>query len=215
MKYLVNIEDRKIGTEINAVNARELHTFIQAKSRFNDWIKNRISKYGFMENQDYITVATSTGGRPSKEYYITFDMAKELAMVENNDKGREARRYFIDIEKKHKLTLSSPNVINGYKSQIVQHNTKIENLKKQLLELQNKHEPTHTHNTFYGCGIMYMHFVEFMYQANKAKDLVYQLSKTQNPTPRMLEATHHDMVRFLNAIAHRYEHIEYTQQFKS
>jgi len=101
MKYLVNIETKTVGAETNSVNAKELHTFIQSKTRFNDWIKNRIKKYGFIENQDYIIVETKTAGRPLKEYYITLDMAKELSMVENNEKGREARRWFIEIAKRH------------------------------------------------------------------------------------------------------------------
>jgi len=101
MQHIVKIQNKNIGAETNSVNARELHTFIQAKQEFANWIKNRINKYNFKENQDYIIITTSTGGRPSKEYYITLDMAKELSMVENNDKGREARRWFIEVAKKY------------------------------------------------------------------------------------------------------------------
>ena len=100
MNELISIENKLIGTETNSVNAKELHKFIQAKVRFNDWITRRIEKYGFIENEDYIIIKIKTMGRPLKEYHITLDMAKELAMVENNDKGREARRYFIDCEKR-------------------------------------------------------------------------------------------------------------------
>jgi len=134
MKYLVEINSKNIGTETNSVNAKELHTFIQAKSRFNDWIKNRIKKYDFKENQDYIIVTTLTGGRPSKEYYITLDMAKELSMVENNDRGREARRWFIEVAKKYQNNQDKNThfVINGYKSQIAQHNKKIQELQSQI-----------------------------------------------------------------------------------
>lgn len=87
-----------------AVNARELHQFLEVKSDFNNWIKNRISDYGFTENQDFEVFVknneNSQGGRPLKEYIISIDMAKELSMVERNEKGKLARLYFIEMEKK-------------------------------------------------------------------------------------------------------------------
>ncbi|UZR99816.1 antA/AntB antirepressor family protein [Chondrinema litorale] len=83
----------------NLVDARELHQFLESKRDFSNWITQRINRYGFIDGEDFTTnLLKSTGGRPSKEYYLTFDMAKELAMVENNDRGRQARRYFIEAE---------------------------------------------------------------------------------------------------------------------
>lgn len=90
------------GETQQLVDAQKLHTFICADSRFNDWITNRITKYGFIENQDYIKETIKTSGRPSTNYHIILDMAKELCMVENNEKGREARRYFIEVEKAYR-----------------------------------------------------------------------------------------------------------------
>lgn len=85
------------------VNARELHEFLQSKQEFANWIKNRIEKYGFIEGEDFLTtLSKSTGGRPSREYHLKMDTAKEIAMVENNDRGREARKYFIEVEKRYK-----------------------------------------------------------------------------------------------------------------
>lgn len=85
-------------------DARKLHEFLQVSSRFNDWIKNRINEYGFQENQDFMSFTKNSvkpkGGRAATEYHITLDMAKELAMVERNEQGRAARRYFIECEKK-------------------------------------------------------------------------------------------------------------------
>lgn len=84
----------------NLVDARELHKFLESKRDFSNWINQRINRYSFKEGVDFTTnLLKSTGGRPSKEYYLTLNMAKELAMVENNDKGKEARRYFIEAEK--------------------------------------------------------------------------------------------------------------------
>jgi len=102
MNNIINIQKQIIGTEINSVDAKELHAFIEGKVRFNDWITRRIKKYGFTEYEDYVISLTKKQGNNAtlKEYHITLDMAKELAMVENNDKGREARRYFITCEKK-------------------------------------------------------------------------------------------------------------------
>lgn len=86
-----------------AVNARELHQFLESKYQFANWIQERITKYGFVENQDYEVfkenLKNSNGGRPQIEYAISVDMAKELSMVENNEKGRLARKYFIECEK--------------------------------------------------------------------------------------------------------------------
>ncbi|ECO2709768.1 phage antirepressor Ant, partial [Campylobacter jejuni] len=94
--------NKTIGAEINSVNAREIYKIINSEQEFANWIKNRISHYNFIENQDYIIELVYTKGRPRKEYYVTLDMAKELCMIENNEKGRQARRYFIECEKRLK-----------------------------------------------------------------------------------------------------------------
>ena len=80
------------------------------QTRFNDWIAARINEYGFIENQDFAVshkkMENPQGGRPAIEYHITLDMAKELSMVERNDKGKQARRYFIECEKKLKSQIA-------------------------------------------------------------------------------------------------------------
>ena len=87
-----------------AVNARDLHAFLESKQEFANWIKNRIEKYDLVENVDYVvfdkSVKNPNGGRPQIEYALTIDAAKELSMVEGNEKGKQARRYFIACEKK-------------------------------------------------------------------------------------------------------------------
>lgn len=104
MQQLIPLHTQHIdGDATQTVNARELHTFLEAGKDFSTWIRDRIQQYGFLENQDYIVFANfgenPKGGRPAKEYAITLDMAKEMSMVERNEKGREARRYFIACEK--------------------------------------------------------------------------------------------------------------------
>jgi phage anti-repressor protein len=93
----------KIKQENNKklVDGRDLHTFLESKQEFSNWIKARIEKYGLKEGEDFLTILSkSTGGRPTIEFAIVLDAAKELAMVEGNEKGKQARRYFIDCEKK-------------------------------------------------------------------------------------------------------------------
>ena len=87
-----------------AVSARELHSFLESKRDFSNWIKDRIEKYGFIENQDFEVFnkfgENPNGGRPQIEYALSIDCAKEISMVEGNEKGKQARRYFIECEKK-------------------------------------------------------------------------------------------------------------------
>ena len=83
------------------VNARELWEFLKIETRFDTWINRRIEEYNFKTGEDFCTfLSKSTGGRPATEYIFKLDVAKELAMVENNDNGRMVRRYFIEAEKR-------------------------------------------------------------------------------------------------------------------
>ena len=106
-KELIKITTNEDGQKL--VSARELHEGLKVKSKFNDWITKRITKYGFEENQDFILVTqkkvTNNPKNPyteQKDYVITVDMAKELCMVENNELGRQFRKYFIEAEKQLK-----------------------------------------------------------------------------------------------------------------
>ena len=87
-----------------AVNARYLHDFLESKQDFSDWIKNRIKKYSFVENQDFEVLLPNfmeqngSGGHNKIEYALSINCAKEISMVEGNAKGKQARRYFIECE---------------------------------------------------------------------------------------------------------------------
>ncbi|MCX4025058.1 antA/AntB antirepressor family protein [Endozoicomonas sp. SM1973] len=97
--------------QVETVNARELHSFLEVGRDYSTWIKNRIKQYKFEECQDFILIHQNGGtngkggDRRSVDYFITLDMAKELAMVERNEKGRQARRYFIECERQLKEKL--------------------------------------------------------------------------------------------------------------
>ena len=120
MANLIKISNNKISDfEVKTVNARELHDFLEVKSRFNDWINNRIRDFGFVENQDFVTVTKNlVSGGIQKEIHLSIDMAKELSMVERNEKGKQARQYFIEMEKVAKSTdpmmlLNDPVYLRG------------------------------------------------------------------------------------------------------
>lgn len=103
-KYeLIKIEKNNKGVE--TVNARDLHEFLESRQQFSHWIIDRIRKYNFTQDVDFTTIDNSIYSPPRKEYHITIDMAKELSMVERNDKGKQARLYFIDCEKKLRESL--------------------------------------------------------------------------------------------------------------
>ena len=110
MDSLIQITKNTInGAEvINSVNAREIHNYLGVKTRFNDWINRAIEKYDFIENIDYSILSNGN----SKDFVVTLDMAKELAMLENNPKGKETRKYFIEFEKQGK------NLINQQSQEI-------------------------------------------------------------------------------------------------
>lgn len=113
---LISLHAQSINDETaQTVNARELHAFLEVGKDFSNWIKDRVEQYGFVQGTDFIVIKTplkpapdgvtaktgeNLGGRPRKECFITLDMAKELAMVERNARGKQARQYFIECEKR-------------------------------------------------------------------------------------------------------------------
>lgn len=117
MNEIIEIKNTAEGS---VVSARELHQFLESKQEFSHWVKNRIDKYGFEENKDFYRLYFDVEGNLLKishdkfirtdnqevttvhriDYVLTLDMAKELSMIENNVKGKLARKYFIECEKK-------------------------------------------------------------------------------------------------------------------
>lgn len=105
MGELIKIEERN-GKKY--ISARELYKFLGVKRDFTNWIKDRIKKYGFIENVDFIIISLihqnwrikKGGDRKSVDYILTLGMGKELSMIENNDRGRQARKYFIECEER-------------------------------------------------------------------------------------------------------------------
>ena len=111
MNSLIQITKSTIGAEvINSVNARETYDYLGlAKGQFSRWIKSAIDKYDFIENEDYITIDTNVEG--IKDYIVSLDMAKELCLVSNTPKGKETRKYFIEVEKRQNRVLTTSEQI--------------------------------------------------------------------------------------------------------
>ena len=146
MNELIKVEKRD---GIETCNARELHEFLEVASRFNDWIKSRVEKYGFIENEDYIVLTenlVSGNNAVSKSYYISLDMAKELSMVENNQKGKEARKYFIAREKESKKVLSpaelmvqQSQILLAQEKELIKINTRLNEVEAKQLTIDENY----------------------------------------------------------------------------
>lgn len=97
--FITSIKD---NLSTPTINSRELHKFLGNKRQYTDWIKQRIDQFGFIEGEDFIVhkfVNTDIKGfNEYRDYIVSPNMAKELGMLENNDKGKAIRKYFIDCE---------------------------------------------------------------------------------------------------------------------
>ncbi len=95
---LIKVEQNPEGTQV--VSARELHKFLEASERFASWCE-RMFDYGFVENQDFVgcKVFNTQAKQELQDYALTLDCAKQIAMLQRNDKGKEARLYFIACER--------------------------------------------------------------------------------------------------------------------
>lgn len=115
MQELIQLAERQVNGEVvQTVNARDLHAFLEVGKVFAAWIQERIKQYDFLENQDFVCFpileSKGRGGSNRKDYHLTLDTAKELAMVERNAKGKQARQYFIECERLAK-SKAAPNFL--------------------------------------------------------------------------------------------------------
>jgi len=94
------------GENLPTINARDLFSALEITTRLNDWVQRRIENYGFIEGVDFYSTLSKNHkngafslGRPKTEYFLTLDMAKHIALMENNTKGREIRNSLIEAER--------------------------------------------------------------------------------------------------------------------
>lgn len=135
---LIHIQQATIGDgAVNAVNARELHAKLEVRTRFNDWIRRAIDRYGFEENIDYSKLSNAN---PSigVEVIVTLDMAKELCMLDDSDKGKQFRRYFIECEKQVKSSFQIPQTYSEALMLAAKQAEQIEQQTKLLTEQKPK-----------------------------------------------------------------------------
>lgn len=99
---LIPVYETNSGEKV--VYGTELHAGLGSPSVYREWAKRRLSDVDAVENEDYTTaeIPTVSGGLPRKDHIIKLDTAKEMAMLERNEKGKQVRRYFIRVEKKYK-----------------------------------------------------------------------------------------------------------------
>lgn len=84
------------------VLARDLHEFLEVKTAYKDWFP-RMCEYGFVEGEDYCSFLSDRSdglpGKPRQDAQLTIDMAKEICMLQRNERGKQARQYFLQLER--------------------------------------------------------------------------------------------------------------------
>ena len=129
----------------SVVSGRELHEFLEVKTPYKDWFP-RMVEYGFTENVDFISLAQKcakpNGGRPKTDHALTLDMAKEISMIQRTEKGKQARQYFIEVEKAYKEKYKLPQTPEEKLALTMQVTLRLDkrvgNLEKSIDEIQNK-----------------------------------------------------------------------------
>lgn len=100
MNELIKVTKDEQGNSV--VSGRDLHDFLEVKTAYKDWFP-RMCEYGFTDGKDFSSILSeSTGGRPRVDHAMTLDMAKEISMIQRTERGKQARQYFIDVEKEYK-----------------------------------------------------------------------------------------------------------------
>ena len=121
-------------SERPTVSARDLHEYLEVKTAFKDWFP-RMCEYGFTEGIDFCSfLSESTGGRPAQDHQLTIEMAKEICMLQRNEKGRQARQYFINLEK----AWNTPEMIMSRALKMAENTIKSLKLTNSQLTVENQ-----------------------------------------------------------------------------
>ena len=123
------------STDKPTVSGRDLHEALGVETRYNDWFK-RMTEYGFTENEDFYSNLSKSpdGGRPATDHQLTIPMAKEICMLQRNEKGRQFRKYFISIEEQW----NSPEAIMARALKIANHTIEKQKYLIETLDNENK-----------------------------------------------------------------------------
>lgn len=123
MSELIPIQDND-GAQ--AVMGRDLHAFLEVRDNYTDWMKRMVA-YGFSAGQDFSEISDKPkgAGRPRTDHIVTLDMAKEISMIQRTDKGKQARQYFIECERRAKEPAElSPEEIMARAIKVADHTIK-------------------------------------------------------------------------------------------
>ena len=129
MNELINV-----NLDTQTVSARELHKEVGSTERFSNWFERQL-QFGFVENEDYtsvkgFTVVNNGAKRELDDYELSVDMAKQICMVQKNEKARVIRQYLIDLEK----AWNTPEQV--FARALKMADKAIENLQAQLSEMK-------------------------------------------------------------------------------
>ena len=180
MNELIKVEVKN-GEQL--VSGRELHKFLEIKTPYTQWFE-RMSEYGFIENTDFILVSQKsessniTGVKIVQDHLIKLNMAKEISMLQRNEKGKEARTYFIKCEE----AWNSPEIILARANQI--QSRMIEDYAKKIEVLENKIQEDRPKVEFYNdemSGELRIYFKTVVFQKGieKISNILKQLEYSQ------------------------------------
>lgn len=137
---LIKIQENDKGQKV--VSARELHEFLENKDNVNTWFKRQSERAMLIEEKDFVAILQeSSGGRPSQDYALTLSSAKEIAMLNGGEKGKQARLYFIDCEEQllnQQKPMNQLEMISFMALQMNEQNKRTEQLEKKVLEIESK-----------------------------------------------------------------------------
>lgn len=135
MGELIKITE-KDGKQL--VSARELHKFLENTDNVNNWFKRQAERAMLVENEDFTRFAISqTSGQRSFDYALSISSAKEIAMLNGGEKGKQARRYFIEMEKIAKdLQEINPKVPKTFREALLLAAEQQEVIEKQSIQIE-------------------------------------------------------------------------------
>lgn len=145
MNELITTAQNEQGEII--IGGRELHEFLESNERYSKWFE-RMVRYGFIENFDFTSVQKSTlvnngAKREITDHYLKLDMAKEIAMIQRTEKGKQARQYFLELERRW----NSPEMV--MKRAMDYLNNRLENMKTENLVLTQQVSELKPKATYY------------------------------------------------------------------
>lgn len=128
---LVPVYETNSGEKV--VYGSELHKILGVRTSYKDWSSRRLSDVDALENEDFQAAQIcAPSGQMKKDHIIKLDTAKEMAMLERNDKGKQVRRYFIEIEKRYKNTSIELSDMSPELRAIIMHDRKIQQVEHKI-----------------------------------------------------------------------------------